>query len=300
MQMIRTSAQTHITRTCGATSKRCLRLGDFDDFKFGNCVFLVIFSKNDRLCLVENRGRIVAYRDYGLSYKEIGSRVGRNQTTLIPICDCWIQKGKTDRCGRSHSPLFTTSTEDRQIMRMAMTDRSVTSRTIAQHFESVTHHSVFTCNIRRRLQQSGLSARCPLLDLPLTQNNRCLRREWCDESKIWAAEWNEVVFTDESCICLQHHNGRFRVWRYRGERMLNSCVMQRHTGPAPGIMVWGGIGYHSHTPLVRIAAATPDQLRQRVVAALSAVPQEHIQSIFDTMPRRVAAVISNNGGCSCY
>ncbi|GFW41468.1 transposable element Tcb1 transposase [Trichonephila clavipes] len=35
--------------------------------------------------------------------------------------------------------------------------------------------------------------------------------------------------------------------------MLNSCVMHRHTGPAPGILVWGGIGYHSRTPLVRIA-----------------------------------------------
>ncbi|GFY33603.1 transposable element Tcb1 transposase [Trichonephila clavipes] len=34
--------------------------------------------------------------------------------------------------------------------------------------------------------------------------------------------------------------------------MLNSCVMHRLTCPAPGIMVWGGIGYHSHTPLVRI------------------------------------------------
>ncbi|GFX02340.1 transposable element Tcb1 transposase [Trichonephila clavipes] len=35
--------------------------------------------------------------------------------------------------------------------------------------------------------------------------------------------------------------------------MLNSCVMHRHTGPTQGIMVWGGIGYHSRTPLVRIA-----------------------------------------------
>ncbi|GFV92870.1 transposable element Tcb1 transposase [Trichonephila clavipes] len=25
--------------------------------------------------------------------------------------------------------------------------------------------------------------------------------------------------------------------------------MHRHTGPALGIMVWGGIGYHSRTPL---------------------------------------------------
>ncbi|GFW82848.1 transposable element Tcb1 transposase [Trichonephila clavipes] len=41
--------------------------------------------------------------------------------------------------------------------------------------------------------------------------------------------------------------------------MLNSCVMHRHTGPAPGIMVWGGIGYHSRTPLVRIAGILNSQ-----------------------------------------
>ena len=165
--------------------------------------------------------------------------------------------------------------------------------------------------------------------------------------------------------------------------MLNSCIMHRHTGPAPGIMVWGGIGYYSRTPLVRIAgtlnsqryisevlepvvlpylqgsataifqqdnarphvarivqrffvthqiellpwparspdlspienmwsmvaqrvsqtaspAATPDDLWQRVEAAWAAVPQEHIQRLFDSMPRRVAAVISNNGGYSGY
>ncbi|GFS61000.1 transposable element Tcb1 transposase [Trichonephila clavipes] len=43
-------------------------------------------------------------------------------------------------------------------------------------------------------------------------------------------------------------------------------------------------------------AATPDQLWQRVEAFWSAVPQEHIQSLFESMPRRVAAVISNNSG----
>ncbi|GFV22124.1 transposable element Tcb1 transposase [Trichonephila clavipes] len=108
--------------------------------------------------------------------------------------------------------------------------------------------------------------------------------------------------------------------------------MHRQTGPASGIMVWGGIGYHSRTPLVRIAgtlnnqryiseiellpwpsrspglspmenmwsvvaqrltqitppAATPDQLWQRVEAAWSSVPQEHIQSLFESMPRNVA------------
>ncbi|GFW20032.1 transposable element Tcb1 transposase [Trichonephila clavipes] len=35
--------------------------------------------------------------------------------------------------------------------------------------------------------------------------------------------------------------------------------MHRDTGPAPGIMVWGGIGYHSRTPLVRIAGTLNSQ-----------------------------------------
>ncbi|KFM62927.1 Transposable element Tcb1 transposase, partial [Stegodyphus mimosarum] len=47
-------------------------------------------------------------------------------------------------------------------------------------------------------------------------------------------------------------------------------------------------------------AATPDQLWQRVEAAWSAVPQEHIQSLFESMPRHVAAVISDNGGYPGY
>ncbi|GFW96746.1 transposable element Tcb1 transposase [Trichonephila clavipes] len=85
---------------------------------------------------------------------------------------------------------------------MAVTDRSVTSRTVAHHIQSVTHHSVSARTIRCRLQQSGLPARRQLLSLPMTQNHKRLLRQWCDERRMWAAEWNEVVFTDESRICV--------------------------------------------------------------------------------------------------
>ncbi|GFW91117.1 hypothetical protein TNCV_1759911 [Trichonephila clavipes] len=41
---------------------------------------------------------------------------------------------------------------------------------------------------------------------------------------MWVAEGN-VVCTEESRICLLHHDGRIRVWKHRGERLLNSSVM---------------------------------------------------------------------------
>ncbi|GFU53388.1 uncharacterized protein TNCV_1247501 [Trichonephila clavipes] len=123
--MIRISAQTHITRACGATSKRYLRLGEFDDFKVRQLCFSCGFFKKrsvmshrkqrsafDQVSEFE-RGRMVAYRDCGLSFKEIGSPVGRNQTTVMRICDRRMQEGTTDRRGRSHPPQCTTSREDR-------------------------------------------------------------------------------------------------------------------------------------------------------------------------------------------
>ncbi|GFU05406.1 transposable element Tc1 transposase [Trichonephila clavipes] len=286
-----------------------------------------------------DRGRIVAYRDCGLSFRKIGCRVGRNQTTIMRICDHWMQEGTKDRRDRSHPPQCTTSGEDRQIVSMAVTYRSVSSRTIAQHIDSVTHHSVYACTIRRRLQQSGQSERRPLLDLPLTQNHRRLCSQWSDERRMWAAEWNEVVFTDESRICLQHHDGQIRVWRHRGERMLNRCTatLVLHRGLATAIFQQDNVRpqvarivrrffvnhqiellpWPARSPdlspienmwsmvaqrLTQItpSAATSDQLWQRMEAYWSVLPQEHIQSLFESMPRRVAAVISNNGGSSGY
>ncbi|PRD32344.1 UNVERIFIED_CONTAM: hypothetical protein NCL1_20746 [Trichonephila clavipes] len=86
-----------------------------------------------------------------------------------------------------------------------------------------------------------------------------LRRQRCDERWTWTKERNDIVFTDESHFCLQHHDGRIHVWRHRGERLLNCCVMQCHTGPTFGIMVWSGIGFHCHTPLVHIAGTLNSQ-----------------------------------------
>ncbi|GFU41931.1 uncharacterized protein TNCV_1066161 [Trichonephila clavipes] len=112
--MIRISAQIRVTPACGATSKRYLRLGDFDDFKLlcFSCGFFkkrpVMSCRKQRSAFDKvskfDRERIVAYRDCGLSFREIDSRVGQNQTTVMQICDRCMQEGTMGRRGRSHPP----------------------------------------------------------------------------------------------------------------------------------------------------------------------------------------------------
>ncbi|GFW36410.1 transposable element Tcb1 transposase [Trichonephila clavipes] len=64
------------------------------------CIFLSAFDQVSEF----DRGKIVTYRDCGLPFRKIGSRVGRNQTIVMQIYDHWMQEGTTDQRGRSHPP----------------------------------------------------------------------------------------------------------------------------------------------------------------------------------------------------
>ncbi|GFW73820.1 transposable element Tc1 transposase [Trichonephila clavipes] len=84
------------------------------------------------------------------------------------------QEKTTDRRGRLHPPRCTTARDDRRIVRISVMDRAAPSQSIAQYIQLITHHSVSVHTIRRRLQQSGMSARRTLLRIPLTGNHRRL------------------------------------------------------------------------------------------------------------------------------
>ncbi|GFT45490.1 hypothetical protein TNCV_3781301 [Trichonephila clavipes] len=48
-------------------------------------------------------------------------------------------------------------------------------------------------------------------------------------------------FSDEPRFCLQHEDGRIRVWQYLVERTLVTCIRHCHTGQSPGVMIWVAI-----------------------------------------------------------
>ncbi|GFT03030.1 transposable element Tcb1 transposase [Trichonephila clavipes] len=68
--------------------------------------------------------------------------------------------------------------------------------------------------------------------MPLTPTHQRLRLEWCRTRGNWtAAEWNQVVFSDESRFNLRSDDNRARAWRSRGECLNPGFALQRHTTP---------------------------------------------------------------------
>ncbi|GFV76220.1 transposable element Tcb1 transposase [Trichonephila clavipes] len=236
------------------------------------------------------------------------------------ISNHWMQKCTMDRRGQSHPPQCTTSREDMQIVRMAVTDRSVTSRNRIQLIESVTHYSVSARTIGRHLQQRGLfktfiawstldaepQTSPPLMSATPRGSYSSLDTPWREDGKQlryalphWSCTWyygiGDIGYNSRTLlVCIA---GTLISQRNISE-VLDPVVLPYLQGLATAIFqqLMVALRLTQITP----SAATPDHLWQRAEAAWSSVPQEHIQSLFESMPRRVAAVISNNGGCSSY
>ncbi|GBL88194.1 Transposable element Tc1 transposase [Araneus ventricosus] len=189
------------------------------------------------------RGRVIGLREGGFSFRDIAERLGRNVST---VHDCWVRwsrYGTASRRPGSRRPRGTTEREDHRIRRTAVSHRTAS----AAVGTTVTQRAV-----RNRLLDAQLHARRPVACIPLIPRHCRLRRQWCQARVQWRAEWRSVVFSDESRFCLGASDGRVLIRRRPGERLQPNCLRPRHTGPTPGVMVWGAISYDSRSTLVVI------------------------------------------------
>ncbi|GFX64690.1 HTH_38 domain-containing protein [Trichonephila clavipes] len=244
-----------------------------------------------RIGILPLQTNIVAYRDCGLSSTEIDQSVGQNQATAMHINHRWMQGETTDQRGRLHLPRCTTARDDRQTGRMEVKDRAGTSRIIAQlRCLSVSVHAFL-----RRLQQNEMSARRPLLRLPLTGKHRRLPTNGGMNGG--HGQRNGMTFcllTNPAFAC--------NIAMVRFE--YGDTVIELLPLPAcsPAFSAFKNAWSMLAQRLARNTSSTttPDQLWQYVEAAWTAVPQGYIQSLFDSMSRCVVAVIANNGGYINY
>ncbi|GFW31552.1 transposable element Tc1 transposase [Trichonephila clavipes] len=170
------------------------------------------------------RGRIIGLREGGFSYRAIRARVQWNSSTVMQVWKQWTDKHRKTRKTGSGQRKVTSVRDYRHLLRMTVNDCE------------------FPTGSR---QHVGLLLQDPPHCKPST-----LRLQWAHEPRVWQADCHQVVFSDESRFNLWDHYGRIRVRRSAGERCLPECVMERHGGLTPEIMVWGEILHHGRSNLL--------------------------------------------------
>ncbi|GFX06071.1 transposable element Tc1 transposase [Trichonephila clavipes] len=191
-------------------------------------------------------------------------------STVTGVWKQWTDELRTTRkTGRGRRKV-TSVRDDRHLLRMAVNDRTASSRQLKARWSTATGVLMPASSIRRRLLHRGLGARVPLYRIPLAANQRRLRLQWAHEHRAWQADWHQVIFSDESCFNLWDHDSRICVRRYADERCLPECVIERHRGITPGVMVWGVNSYHGRSMLLRIKGSNMGSL---VVRASDSRPE---------------------------
>ena len=107
--------------------------------------------------------------------------------------------------------------------------------------------------VLRRLSQARqpIRPRRPYLGQVLSARHRAARLQWAQRRFRWGRQqWARVLFSDESMFNLSHHDGRIRVFRRRGERVADNCLIEKDRFGGGSVMVWGGIMGRRKTNLI--------------------------------------------------
>ena len=85
----------------------------------------------------------------------------------------------------------------------------------------------------------------------LTARHRAARLQWAQQHFCWGRQqWARFLFSDESRFGLSHHDGGIRVFRRRGERFSDNCLIERDRFGGGSDVVWGGIMGRGKTNLI--------------------------------------------------
>ena len=85
----------------------------------------------------------------------------------------------------------------------------------------------------------------------LNRRHRNARLNWArTHVRDTRAQWANVLFTDEKRFRLHGNDGRTRVYRRRGERFTDPCVVERDLQGGGSLMVWAGVSLHNKTDIV--------------------------------------------------
>lgn len=191
----------------------------------------------------EQKVKIVAFAEAGMSSREIAKRVRCNQSTVVRIIKKNLSHGSTERKKGTGRKRKTDERLDRMMMRLSLENRFKTAKEISRDLADSNLAEVSRETVGRRLREKGLWARKPAKKPFLNKKMKQSRLNWGINFKTWTSDdWRKVMFSDESKFNIFSSDGSPYVRRRPNERFEESCTLKTVKHPA-SVMVWGCFSY---------------------------------------------------------
>ena len=172
------------------------------------------------------------------------------------------QTGRANERPRNGRPHMTSQRQDRHL-RLIHPRNRVTAEDTARRTPGLVNVRISGQTVRRKLRESGLRAKRPVVRPILKQRHRTARLACAPACRRWRLHiWQHILFSDESRFSLRFSDGRYRVYRRRGERFTDQCVYESDRFGGGSVMVWAGICHDGRTQL-KIVQGTLNTVKYR-------------------------------------
>ena len=134
------------------------------------------------------RARIIGLLEASLSYRDFEARTVYAAMTVMRVWNQWRKEGRMKRRTGTGPRNVTATPDDRHLIHMAVTDRTVSTTVLSRLWSTATGLGLSASTVRRILLRAGLVSRMPLRRLPLSRDHQRLRLQWASERHHCRAE----------------------------------------------------------------------------------------------------------------
>lgn len=201
----------------------------------------------------DERVAIKILQEEGYSTTEIAAKVKCSQSAVSKTLSRLRETGSLKDRKRSGRPKISNPRQDRSLARLCLRNRMLTSTQLKREWEDDCGVVCSSRTVRKRLDDVGLCGRVARKKPLLTERHKRIRLEWAKDKINWTmAEWNKILWSDESKFNLFGSDGRVYVRRRMGEEYLPECVQPTVKFGGGNVMMWGCISCDGVGPLVKV------------------------------------------------
>lgn len=195
--------------------------------------------------------QVVALIREGLSQRNVARRLNLSRSAVRRVYKRYLETGEYRRRPGSGRGRVTNLTDDRFLVLTSLRNRHLSAVDLQGRLREGRGVSVSENTVRRRLRDRNLRSHKPASGPKLTVAHRQARLEFARQHLNWnLAQWESILFSDESRMTLSGSDGRRNVMRRPGERYTQCCIRETVRFGGGSTMFWGGISLTGRTELV--------------------------------------------------